>query len=155
MLHGCAVLVSVIEVQVELCRYANEGADFRCIQRHHPNAGSVNYVLQELAENLVLLVPEQQETDRMQCEIRDLEFVTLEVFEEDPGVAGAGLIQQYFDEDVGIDKQSHSPSVLQRAIRCCNSTEVYCSRNPSRAPAHLNCGLPVGSVVRRANKDCT
>jgi hypothetical protein len=108
-----------------------------------------------LAENLVLLVPEQQKTDRMQSEIRDIEFVTLAVFKEGSGVAGARLIQQHFDEEVGIDKQSHSPSVLQRAMRCCNSTEVYRSRNPSSAPAHMNCGLPGCSMERRASKDST
>jgi hypothetical protein len=155
MPRGGAVLVSVIEVQVELGSRINEGVHFRRTQGHHSNAGSVNHILPELAENMVLFVPEQQKTDRMQCEIRDLEFVTLAVFEEGPGVAGAGLIQQHFDEDVGIDKQSHSPSVLQRAIRCCKSTEVYCSRNPSSAPAHVNCGLPGRSMARRASKNCT
>ena len=89
MLHGCAVLVSVIEVPVELCRGGNERVDFRRIQRLHPDAGSVHHILQELAENMVLLVPEQQKTDRMQCEIRGIEFVTLAVFEEGSGVAGA------------------------------------------------------------------
>jgi hypothetical protein len=91
----------------------------------------------------------------MKSEIRDLEFVTLTVFEEDSGVAGAGLIQQDFDEEVGIDKQSPSPSLLQRAMRCCNSTEVYRSRKPSSAPAHVNCGLPDCSPERRASKDST
>jgi len=50
---------------------------------------TLNHILQELAENLVLLVPEQQKTDRTQSEIRDIEFVTLAVFEEGSGVAGA------------------------------------------------------------------
>jgi hypothetical protein len=34
------------------------------------------------------------------------------------------IVQQHFDEEVGIDEQSHSPSVLQRAMQCCNSTDV-------------------------------
>jgi hypothetical protein len=69
-----------------------------------------------LAEKLVLLVPEQQKPDRMQSEIRDVEFVTLAVFQEGSSVSGAGLIQQHLDEEVGINKQSHSPSDLQRAM---------------------------------------
>jgi hypothetical protein len=52
-----------------------------------PIADAVNHILQELAENLVLLVPEQQKTDRVQSEIRDIEFMTLAVFEKGSGVA--------------------------------------------------------------------
>jgi hypothetical protein len=91
----------------------------------------------------------------MQSEIRDIEFVALAVFEEGSGVAGADLTQQHFDEEVGIDKQSHWPSLLQRAMRCRNSMEVYLSRKPWSAPAQANCGLSGCSMERRASKDST
>jgi hypothetical protein len=60
----------------------------------------------------------------MQGEIGNKQIVTLAVFQKGSRFAGAHLVQQHFNEEVGIDKQSHSPLLLQRAMRCCKSTEV-------------------------------
>jgi len=55
--YGGAVLVRVVEVQVELRRQSDEGVHLARRQRHHSDADSTHHVLQELAENLMLLLP--------------------------------------------------------------------------------------------------
>src|SRR3989442_13139732 len=70
-------------------------------------------------------------------------------------IIGAGLFEQNFEKDVGVNEELHSTSLRIRAISCCKSTEVYSSRIGFKAPAHSNRGAPRGFDLSFASKNST
>jgi hypothetical protein len=103
----------------------------------------------------VLFSPKQQKSDGMQSEIANKESVTFPVLEKGSRFVSMTLAQEHFKEKVGIDKQSHSPLILQRAIWCCSSTDVKRSPKSLSAPAQVNRGFSRGSPRCVASKDST
>src|SRR6266540_2104497 len=58
------------------------------------------------------------------------------------GFFSPSLIQDYFQEDVGIEQESHFSSVLHPDILCWSSTEEYSSPISFRTPPQLKPGFP-------------
>jgi hypothetical protein len=88
---SCAVLVRVVEVQIEPRRHADQRIQLLRREGNHHDTGSRHYILQKLAKHFVLLPPKQQEADGMQSEVANEKFVSFAILEKSSRFVGTLL----------------------------------------------------------------
>src|SRR5208337_1475307 len=108
------VLVDVVKVQVKVGGCVEHFLQLFEGQRYHRHARL--RIRQELAKHLRLLAAQKNQADGVKGIVRNEELMLVYFFQKIPGFFGLCLLQQQLEENVGVNQQPHSPSILQRAI---------------------------------------